>query len=66
MSKLHLWSIIFLVIEIIALVPLGIEIFGHMNTDVIIISAVVFGIGMFGNIICTLARVAREYEQKKK
>lgn len=66
MSKWHLWSIIFLIIALIALVPLTIEIFGDMNPDIIIISAKVFGAGIFGTSTCTLIRVAHEYESKKK
>ena len=66
MSKLHLWSIIFVVIEVIALVPMGVEIFGHMNTDSIIVSAIVFGVGLLGSCICTIAGVVRNYVLKKK
>ncbi len=66
MSKLHLWSIIFLIIAIIALFPLTKEIFGHMNTDIIILSASVVGVGILGSCICTIARVAHQYELKKK
>ena len=64
MSKLRLWSIIFLVIALIAFVPLTIEIFGDMNPDRIIGSARVFGAGMLGVCICTIARVIREYKSK--
>ena len=66
MSKLHLWSIIFLVIAVIALIPLAVEIFGYMNTDIIIVSSSVFGVGLLGSCICTIARVVRNYELKKK
>ena len=66
MGKLHLWSIIFIVIEVLALIPLAAEIFGHMNTDIIIVSVSVFGVGLLGSCICTIARVVRNYELKKK
>ncbi len=66
MSKLRLWSIIFLVIAVIAFVSLTVETFGHMNPDTIIISASVFGIGILGTCICTIVRVVHEYELKKK
>ena len=66
MSKLRLWSIIFLIIAVIVFVPLTIEIFGNMNPDIIIISASVFGVGILGSCICTIARVVHEYELKKK
>ncbi len=66
MSKLHFWSIIFIVIAVIALIPLAVEIFGHMSTDIIIISASIFGVGLLGSCICTVARVVHNYELKKK
>lgn len=66
MSKLYLWSIIFIVIEVIAFIPLTVEVFGHMNTDIIIVSSSVFGVGLLGSCICTIVRVVRNYELKKK
>ena len=57
MSKVHLLSIIFLVVEVIAFIPLTIEVFGDMNPDIITISAIVLGVGMVGNCICTIVRV---------
>jgi hypothetical protein len=33
MSKVHLLNIIFLIVEIIAFIPLTIEVFGDMNPD---------------------------------
>ncbi len=66
MSKLHLWSIIFIVIAVIAIIPLTVEIFGHMNTDIIIVAASVCGVGVLGSCICTIARVVCNYKLKKK
>ncbi|MCM1267133.1 MAG: hypothetical protein NC302_04435 [Bacteroidales bacterium] len=66
MNKLHLWSIIFIVIAAIAFIPLTAEIFGYMNTDIIIVTASVFGVGLLGSCICNIIRVVRNYELKKK
>ena len=60
MSKVHLLSIIFLIVEVIAFIPLTIEVFGDMNPDVITISAIVLWVGMVGNCICTIVRVIRK------
>ena len=53
MSKVNLLNIIFLIVEVITFIRLTIEIFGDMNPDVIIISAIIFGAGMIGNCIFT-------------
>ena len=60
MNKVHLLSIIFLIVEVIAFIPLTIEVFGDMNPDVIAISAIVLGAGMVGNCICTIVRAIRK------
>ena len=60
MSKMHLASIIFLIVEVIALIPLTVEIFGDMNTDIITISAAVFFIGLIGNCVCSFIRAVSE------
>ena len=64
MSKVHLLSIIFLIVEVIAFIPLTIEVFGDMNPNVITISAIVFGVGMVGNCICTIVRTIHESKKK--
>ncbi len=66
MGRLRLWSIIFLVIAVIAFVLLTVEIFGHINPDIIIILASVFGVGILGTCICTISKVVYEYKLKKK
>lgn len=60
MSKVHLLNIIFLIVEIIAFIPLTIEVFGDMKPDVLTISTIIFGVGMVGNCICVIARAIRE------
>ncbi len=64
MSKVHLLNVIFLIVEIIAFIPLTIEVFGDMNPDVLTISAIVFGVGMVGNCICAIVRAIRESKKK--
>lgn len=63
MSKTHLASIIFLIVEIIALIPLTVEIFGDMNTDIITISAAFFFIGLIGNCVCSFIRAFSEWKK---
>ncbi len=64
MSKIHIAQIIFVVIEILAFIPLTIEVFGDMEPDIIIVSALVMGIGLFGSCICGVTRAVRD-ERKK-
>ena len=64
MSKIHIAQIIFVVIEILAFIPLTIEVFGDMEPDIIIISALVMGIGLFGSCICGVIRAARDVRKK--
>ena len=64
MSKVHLLNVIFLIVEVIAFIPLTIEVFGDMNPDVLTISAIVFGVGMVGNCICVIVRFICESKTK--
>ena len=64
MSKVHLLNVIFLIVEVIAFIPLMIEVFGDMNPDVLTVSAIVFGIGMVGNCICAIVRAICESKKK--
>ena len=64
MSKLHLLSIVFIVIAVISCISLGMEAFGDMNPDTIIILAIVFGVGLIGSCICTFARAIIEIKKK--
>ncbi len=63
MNKVHLVQIIFVVVEILAAIPLTIEVFGDMDPGVITVSAVVLWVGMIGSMVCALIRVA---QAKKK
>lgn len=65
MNKVHFLSIIFLIVEVIAFIPLTIEVFGDMNPDVLTISVIVFGVGMVGNCICTIVRAICKSKMKE-
>lgn len=62
--KLRLLSIVFLVVAVIALIPLTLEVFGHMDPDTMIVSAIFVGIGLLGSCVCTLIRGVREMQKK--
>ena len=64
MGKVRLLNVIFLIVEVIAFIPLTIEVFGDMNPNVLTISAIVFGIGMVGNCICAIVRAILESKKK--
>ena len=61
MSKLYTLNIVFLIVSIIAFIPLTIEVFGGMNSDIMIVSVCVMGIGILGNSICAIIRVIRKF-----
>ena len=65
MGKLRLASIIFIVIGIIAFIPLTVEIFGDMNTDIITVSACVLFVGLIGSCVCSFIRGIKEWKRKK-
>lgn len=60
MSKLRLWNTVFIVVLVIAWVPLTIEIFGNMNTDVIIIFGIIMWAALIGACTCTIIRAIQE------
>ena len=64
MSKLRLWSAILIAIAAIALIPLGMEIFGDMDPDAIILLASIVGVGLLGSCALTLARGVIEWKGK--
>lgn len=64
MSKLRLASVVFLIIEAFALIPLTVEIFGNLNTDIITVSAVFFFVGLIGSCICSFIRGVNELKKK--
>lgn len=58
MKKAVFWvQIVVLVITAFAVALLGFEVYGHMNPDNIMIEAIVIGICLAVNIICTFYRL---------
>ena len=64
MNKVYVLQIIFIIVQVIAAVPLTAEVFGDMNTDIISVSAIVVWVGMIGNMICAIIRAVRESKKK--
>lgn len=64
MRKVHLLNGIFLIVEVLAFIPLTIEVFGDMNPNVLTISAIIFGVGMIGNCIFALVKAIQESKKK--
>ncbi len=64
MRKVRLLNVVFLIVEVIAFIPLTVEVFGDKNPDVLTISAIVFGVGMIGNCICVIVRTVHESKKK--
>ena len=58
MSRLRLWSIIFLVIAVIAFVLLT------MSPDMIILKVSAWGVGILGACICTIVEVVHESKKE--
>ncbi len=64
MNKAHVLQIIFVIVEVFAFIPLTVEVFGDMNPDIISVSAVVMGLGLFGSMICAIIRAVQESKKK--
>ncbi len=64
MGKADWANVVFLLIEVIAFAGLTMEVFGAMNPDALILSAIAFGVGMTGNCVLTLARVIRKSKKQ--
>ena len=60
MSKLRLWNTVFIVVLVIAWIPLTIEIFGKMNTDVIMIFGIIMWVALIGACTCSIIRAVQE------
>lgn len=65
MNKLHLASIIFLIVMVLAFIPLTVEIFGDMNTYVITVSAAITFVGLLGTSICSFIRAMNEWKNTR-
>ncbi len=64
MSKFRLASIIFIVIAAAACIPLTVEIFGDMNTDIITFSAGIMLVGLLVSCTCSFIRGICELTKK--
>ena len=64
MKKVHVLQIIFVIVEILAFIPLTVEVFGDMNPGIISVSAVVMGVGLLGSMICAIIRAVQDSKKK--
>lgn len=64
MKKIYWLNITFLIIAVVAVIPLTIEVFGDMNPKIISTSAIIIGIGLAGNLICAVIRAIAESKKK--
>lgn len=64
MRKVHWLSVIFLMVQVLAFIPLTVEVFGDKNPQVLTISAIIFGVGMIGNGICVIVKANHELKKK--
>ena len=64
MNKVHVLQIIFIIVQVFAVIPLTAAVFGDMNPDIISVSAIVIWVGMFGNMICAIIRAVHESKKK--
>ena len=64
MSKVYVLQIIFVLVQVMAAVPLTIAVFGDRDPDWISVSAIVIWVGMIGNMICAIIRAAQESKKK--
>lgn len=58
MSKAHVAQLVFVVVLVVAVIALGVEIFGRMDPDVIITWAYVAAVGLAGSTICFILRLS--------
>ena len=64
MNKAHVLQIIFVMVQVIAFIPLTVEAFGGMNPAIISASAAVIGVGLLGNMICAIIKALQESKKK--
>ncbi len=64
MNKIRVLQIIFLAVQVLAAVPLTAAVFGDMDPAIISVSAIVIGVGMTGNAICTILRAVQGPKKK--
>lgn len=65
MKRIWIAQILFLLALVIGIMLLGLEIFGHMDPDRVILFTVLTGVGLLGSCACTLWRVHGQLAGKK-
>ncbi len=64
MNRAHMLQIVLVAVQVIACIPLTIEVFGDMDPEVISASAAVIGVAMLGSVICAMVRAGQEWKKK--
>ena len=66
-SKLLIAQVVFVFVQVIAVIALGMEIFtGHMNPDILLPWAYVVAVGFTGGWTCLVVRLYLRYREKAK
>ena len=66
MSGLRTASIILIVLSVIPMLLLGLEIYGSMDPDRIMVYAIIWGAFFFSGNTCTIIRSIRELNKKQE
>ena len=66
MRKIHLLQVIFLAVMILSCIPLTVQVFGHMDPDIMTVSALFLGAGLLGTCVCAVVRAVRQDQEQKK
>ena len=64
MRKVYVLQIVFVIVLVIAAIPLTIAVFGDMDPAIISVSAVLIWVGLLGNMICAIIRAVKESKKK--
>lgn len=64
MNKVYVLQIIFVMLQVFAIIPLTVEVFGDMNPGIISASAIAIWVGLLGNGICAIIRAVQESKKK--
>lgn len=64
MKKIWIWNIVFIVVAVIAFIPLTVEIFGELAYEEILPWSIIFLVGLFGSCICAFIRVGMNLKKK--
>ena len=64
MNKVHVLQIIFLISQVFGAIVLTAAVFADMNPKALSVSALIIGIGMAENGICTIIKAVQESKKK--